>query len=1218
MKTLKLLAFVLCLTLMTGAAQAGFITPGLESQLDRLSDEDTIKVLVVMSDQADIRALDYELHDAKATLAARHSTVLNTLQNQAKRSQTSLLTELEASKATGGVEGFSSHWIINAVVVKATVSKVRELAARPDVERVEADLVIELIEPVSVHKPTGPNKDTRGIGLTPGLEAINAPRVWRELGIDGTGVIIGGVDTGVDGNHPTLADRWHGNFAPADECWLDVLGTGTTFPNDGHGHGTHTMGTMAGLAPDDTIGVAPGAHWIATNVIDQGANSGFDSDVLASIEFMTDPDGNPNTTDDVPAVAQNSWGVNENFSGYYDCDSRWWDAIDNCEAAGVVMAWSAGNEGPGGNSLRSPADRATSPTNCFSVGSTIANYPYTISSFSSRGPSGSGCGPEEFRTKPEVVAPGSDIYSAAPGGGYTYMSGTSMSGPHVAGVIALMRASNPNVDVITIKETLMNTAIDLGPVGEENTYGHGMIDAYQAVLAVMGGIGTVEGQITDSSTGQPIAGAVVNLVDGWNSDVTDENGFYSITLPADDVELAVSAFGYADATIMATVPEDGTITENLALAPLAAGTVSGLVTDSNGTPVAGAVVTALGTPVAGAVTGADGTYALSLPSGMGAYYDLQARASGMGTVQQTVEVTGDVTVNFALPDWYGDDFESGGLASFDWVTSGNGDWFADNSQAHEGAYSARSGNISDQQSSTLSITIDVAVESEVKFWYKVSSEATYDFLIFEVDGNTVQQWSGEVDWTEMVHTVPAGTHTLSWVYDKDYSVSNGDDCGWIDFVEFPSVLNPVISMNTDAVEVTLAPDESTTVAVNIANIGAGPLTYETLIRPAGPSAAALAIPYQEIEKGETDERLGVSPMTTGGRDAFGYNWEDSNGPCGADYDWIDISGSGTALASDADEALYGPLPMGFNFDFYGETYSSVRVCSDGWLSFNAGSFNYDNQGIPNAAAPNALLAAFWDDLNPAAHGTIYYQAMGDQFIVQFDDVQCWTSGARETFQVIIDANGSIKYQYQTVGDPTGCTVGIESPAGDDGILVSFNSDYLESGLAIEFALGEGITWASSAPAQGTVQAGGSQDVTLELDAAGMCVGTHYAELAVLSNDPNYPEVVVPIIFTVSGVTPVQDMELPTAMRFTGAVPNPFNPMTELKFSIPQDTRVRLNLYDVSGRLVRSLLAESMPAGHHSVTWNGRDNSGREVASGAYFARLVVGDEVSTKSLVLIR
>ena len=212
---------------------------------------------------------------------------------------------------------------------------------------------------------------------------------------------------------------------------------------------------MTGLAADDTIGVAPGAEWIASNVINQGAGGGFDNDIIDCFEWFTDPDGNPITMDDVPDVVQNSWGVNEGF-GYPDCDSRWWAVIDACEAAGPVIVFAAGNEGPGATTLRSPADRATTLYNCFSVGATNHTSPFTIAGFSSRGPAGPNCGPVENRVKPEVSAPGVSIYSAAPGGGYQYMDGTSMACPHVAGVVALMRSANPNVDVITIKQVLMD------------------------------------------------------------------------------------------------------------------------------------------------------------------------------------------------------------------------------------------------------------------------------------------------------------------------------------------------------------------------------------------------------------------------------------------------------------------------------------------------------------------------------------------------------------------------------------------------------------------------------------------------------------------------------------------------------------------------------------------------------------------------------------------
>jgi hypothetical protein len=108
--------------------------------------------------------------------------------------------------------------------------------------------------------------------------------------------------------------------------------------------------------------VAPAAEWIAANPIEQTVSPDFDADIIACFEWFTDPDGNPSTMDDVLDVVQNSWGVNSGL-GYPQCDSRWWDVIDACEAAGPVVIFAAGNEGDFPFSLRSPADRATSLTN---------------------------------------------------------------------------------------------------------------------------------------------------------------------------------------------------------------------------------------------------------------------------------------------------------------------------------------------------------------------------------------------------------------------------------------------------------------------------------------------------------------------------------------------------------------------------------------------------------------------------------------------------------------------------------------------------------------------------------------------------------------------------------------------------------------------------------------------------------------------------------------
>ncbi|HOX25493.1 MAG TPA: S8 family serine peptidase [Candidatus Krumholzibacteria bacterium] len=590
MRQAKFVALAAIALFAAAAAQAGTMSPSLQELLAATPADQPVSVIVHLEDQAPVAAISRDLDQRRATLRTRHEEIVRALKDAALN-QEPLLADLGASRARGGVLGFTSYWISNLVVVLALPGEIERLADRPDVAWIEPNFEPELIEPVEARSPAASEEETgdRGIGVAPGITAIRAPEVWSELGINGTGALIGSLDTGVDGDHPALAARWRGNFAPYGECWLDVIGSDPTFPSDFNSHGTHTVGTMCGLAPDDTIGVSPGSLWISCNAIDQGASSGFDSDIIQAFQWFADPDGDPFTNDDVPDVVQNSWGVNENFTGYVDCDSRWWAVIDNCEAAGVVVTWSAGNEGPSAGTLRSPADRAASFYNTFSVGSTIYSPPYTISSFSSRGPSTCLNIPDPaFAIKPEVSAPGSDIYSSVPGGSYGYKSGTSMAGPHVAGVVALMRSANPDLPVDLVKQILMDTAVDLGTAGEDNTYGWGFIDAYAAVLAAMEGFGTLEGHVTNASFGnQPLAGARVELPARGYTYNTDQDGFYSGLAAPETYQAICSLPGFADVEVTVVINPDEVTTQDFQLTDIAGPAISNVTEPLTTTDTAG-------------------------------------------------------------------------------------------------------------------------------------------------------------------------------------------------------------------------------------------------------------------------------------------------------------------------------------------------------------------------------------------------------------------------------------------------------------------------------------------------------------------------------------------------------------------------------------------------------------------------------------------------------
>ena len=134
-----------------------------------------------------------------------------------------------------------------------------------------------------------------------------------------------------------------------------------------------------------------------------------------------------------------------------------------------------------------------------------------------------------------------------------------------------------------------------------------------------------------------------------------------------------------------------------------------------------------------------------------------------------------------------EDFETGNLTSFNWQsTSPIYAWEVVAQNPYEGTYCARSSSISDGEVTALFITVEVAQESEMSFYYKVSSESNYDKLYFKIDGTEKNNWSGEVSWARAAYTLTPGSHELRWEYSKDYSVSNGSDCAWIDNVTFPA------------------------------------------------------------------------------------------------------------------------------------------------------------------------------------------------------------------------------------------------------------------------------------------------------------------------------------------------------------------------------------------------------------------------------------------------
>lgn len=134
-----------------------------------------------------------------------------------------------------------------------------------------------------------------------------------------------------------------------------------------------------------------------------------------------------------------------------------------------------------------------------------------------------------------------------------------------------------------------------------------------------------------------------------------------------------------------------------------------------------------------------------------------------------------------------EDFETGDFSAFPWTFVGNADWEIVTSDVYEGTYSASSKSIGNSQAAVMKVNVSNTSSQTISFYRKVSSESTYDKLIFYIDSEEKGSWSGEKDWEQFTYTVEPGEHELAWKYKKDVTQSSGQDKAWVDNIVMPAI-----------------------------------------------------------------------------------------------------------------------------------------------------------------------------------------------------------------------------------------------------------------------------------------------------------------------------------------------------------------------------------------------------------------------------------------------
>lgn len=426
---------------------------------------------VVMRDQADVS--DASLLKTKQ---AKGRFVYETLAAFSDENQGDLTEWLSVN----GIE-YKSYWIQNVIWVRGTRDDLSGITAFPGVAEIRGNNRFQAIESIEDMRVLNPSKDR-----VPewNLQQINADDVWSTYGITGTGIVVLGLDAGVRWQHSSLINHyrgWNGSEADHNYNWFDVTGTYPTEPTDVNGHGTLTIGVVVGDdGAGNQVGVAPGAKWIAVKCMnDEG--SGTEQNYLDAFQWAlapTDLTGNNPDPAMSPHVMNNSWGKYGGENPFLE------GSVTNLRAAGILVEASAGNEGSACASLRSPGDYE----NVLTTGATTMGG--EALSASSRGPSDL----YPAIVKPNIVAPGDEVRAPIPTNSYGYFSGTSVSGPHTCGLVALLWSANPGL-IGNVDETINiieQTAIGLGDTPcppwvdiPNNVYGWGELDCFAAVTLAL-------------------------------------------------------------------------------------------------------------------------------------------------------------------------------------------------------------------------------------------------------------------------------------------------------------------------------------------------------------------------------------------------------------------------------------------------------------------------------------------------------------------------------------------------------------------------------------------------------------------------------------------------------------------------------------------------------------------------------------------------------------
>ncbi|NQV19106.1 MAG: T9SS type A sorting domain-containing protein [Armatimonadetes bacterium] len=511
----------------------------------------------------------------------------------------------------------------------------------------------------------------------------------------------------------------------------------------------------------------------------------------------------------------------------------------------------------------------------------------------------------------------------------------------------------------------------------------------------------------------------------------------------------------------------------------------------------------------------------------------------------------------------------GGLA--DWLIS---------TDAIEGVYSAQSGDIGNGQYTDLSLTMDVLADDEISFYRKVSSENNYDYLEFYINGVLQDEWAGTVNWSQVSFPVQQGTRTFRWSYDKDGSVSTGQDCTWIDDIIFPpggavsdmGFIEGYVTLNGGAGNVE-------DVQITAGNYVAHPNSEGDYILPVTPGTydvIASLIGYEP----ETSAGVVVVELQTTTVNFILESITILNPP---ENLVATVYENNVELVWDAPEELISDSAHRTKreelslFDRSNLRKDSINKLSEepANLRVLSGYKIYRNEEMIHEIA-DPLTTTYLDENLDGGEYTYYVVAVYDEGDSGPSNVQ--------VVEIILPVPKNLSFLVMNEN------VNLNWQAPDTTIPLSGYNVYRDN----EFLAG-------AIP-------------TIYID-VNVPIGTHtYYVTALYGSYESGPsnEVVVEMTETDFVLTPL-------FTELSGNYPNPFNPETTINFALKDAGNVRIEIFNIKGKKVCTLMDGHLEADFHSIVWNGKDDSNKTVSSGIYFYKMNAGEKyTSTRKMILMK